>query len=107
MMSRNRNQINPRGIAPVALVGSASRETQDACCFVGFGNHGTADGARHDAAMYLAFRPYMKPLAGTLKKIDQAMDMISSSGETPDKKQAAVAVLDKGAGGGSRKGGQG
>jgi hypothetical protein len=49
----------------------------------------------HDAAVHLAFRPYLNHSLGTLKKLDQAKEMISSSGEAPDKKQAAIDALDK------------
>src|SRR5207245_69460 len=48
-----------------------------------------------DAAVYLAFRPYMQQSLGQLKKIDQAKEVISSSSETPGKKQTAIAALDK------------
>jgi hypothetical protein len=48
-----------------------------------------------DAAVYLAFRSSMQQSLGTLKKIDQAKDMISSSSETPERKKAALAALGK------------
>ena len=48
-----------------------------------------------DAAVYLAFRPYMQHSLGTLKKIDQAKEMISSSSEAPERKRAAVAALGR------------
>jgi len=47
-----------------------------------------------DAAVYLAFRPYMQQSLGQLKKIDQAKETISSSAEAPEKKHAAIAALD-------------
>ncbi len=48
-----------------------------------------------DAAVYLAFRPYMQKSLGQLKKIDQAKEMISSSSEVPERKKAAITALDQ------------
>ncbi len=48
-----------------------------------------------DAAVYLAFRPYMQQSLGQLRKIDQAKEIISTSAETPERKRAAIAALDK------------
>src|SRR2546423_10819240 len=48
-----------------------------------------------DAAVYLAFRPYIQQSLGMLKKIDQAKEMISSSSEAPERKRAAVAALGR------------
>jgi hypothetical protein len=48
-----------------------------------------------DAAVYLAFRPYIQRSLGQLGKIDQATEIISSSAQTPNRKQAAIAALEK------------
>ena len=48
-----------------------------------------------DAAVYLAFRSHIRQSLGTLRKIDQAKDVISASGESAERKRAAIAALDK------------
>jgi hypothetical protein len=48
-----------------------------------------------DAAVYLAFRPYIQQSLGQLGKIDQATELVSSSAQTPDQKRAAIAALEK------------
>jgi hypothetical protein len=48
-----------------------------------------------DAAVYIAFRPYMQKSLGQLKRIDQAKEMISSSSEAPERKKAAITALDQ------------
>lgn len=48
-----------------------------------------------DAAVYLAFRPYIQQSLGQLRKIDQAKEIISTSAEAPERKRAAIAALEK------------
>jgi hypothetical protein len=48
-----------------------------------------------DAAVYLAFRPYIQQSLGQLGKIDQATELVSSSAQAPDRKGAAIAALEK------------
>ena len=48
-----------------------------------------------DAAVYLTFRPYIQESLGKLGKIDQATELVSSSAQTPDRKRAASAALEK------------
>jgi hypothetical protein len=48
-----------------------------------------------DAAVYLAFRSHIQQSLGTLRKIDQAKDVISASSESAERKRAAIAMLEK------------
>jgi hypothetical protein len=48
-----------------------------------------------DAAVYLAFRSHIQQSLGTLRKIDQAKEVISASSESAERKRAAIAMLEK------------
>jgi len=48
-----------------------------------------------DAAVYLAFRSHIQQSLTMLRKIDQAKDVITASGESAERKRAAIAGLEK------------